>query len=206
MKTIKQGEKKRIFVEPGECFVTNENIVLSTLLGSCVSVCIYDAVNSIIGMNHFLLTGKKHSKEGAFCNKKAGKYGFDAMKLLIDDMHKKGAKRKNMKAKAFGGGNVIRVSEKNQGLLTVGDANCIFVRKFMKKYNIELVAEDLGGDEGRVIYFSAEDYSVYVRKIKQFGALNTEKVQKDYFRRSVKEETLLSGKNFAKESTRFFHS
>ena len=64
MKTIKQGEKKRIVVEPGEYFATNEKLVLSTLLGSCVSVCLYDAVNRVIGMNHFLLTGKKHSKEG----------------------------------------------------------------------------------------------------------------------------------------------
>ena len=59
MKIIKLSKRKRIVLDPGEYFATNENVVLSTLLGSCVSVCIYDAVNSVIGMNHFLLTNAK---------------------------------------------------------------------------------------------------------------------------------------------------
>ena len=63
MRIDDRGERKRIILEPGEYHVSNQNVILSTLLGSCVSACLYDPVKRIFGMNHFLLSNKRYAKK-----------------------------------------------------------------------------------------------------------------------------------------------
>ena len=160
------GNCKRMTILPGEYYVTNEEAVITTLLGSCVSVCLYDPYNKIIGMNHFLLSSRRYAKEISICVTEAGRYGIHSMELLINEMWNRGAMRGNLKAKAFGGSAVLKTGDSSKSnFFTVGEVNVRFIREFLQEEKIPLVSSDLGGTVGRVIHFYSEDFSVYVRKM-----------------------------------------
>lgn len=155
--------RKFITILPGNYHATNRTEGLSTLLGSCVAACLYDPANRIIGMNHFLLSGAHNPHNLPLLMTESGRYGVHAMELLINAMLKLGASRQTLRAKVFGGATIIEcVDAANPG---VGKLNCLFIHNFLQTENIPLVAQDLGGTHGRVIYFLPEDYSVLVRRI-----------------------------------------
>ena len=161
--------KTHIQIAPGEYHVARQDIIISTVLGSCVSACLFDPVAKIIGMNHFLLSNDRYSKDMPMCATEAGRYGVHAMELLINEMVNTGAQRRNLRAKAFGGGDVLFVNGGNRAILSVGRVNCRFIKEFLERESIPLVAADLGGDMGRVIHFSSQDFSVYTRKIEKMA-------------------------------------
>jgi chemotaxis protein CheD len=140
-------------------------VVIRTLLGSCISACLYDPVRRVVGMNHFLLGNRRYARDLRVTLSEAGRYGIHAMELVINGMLALGARRENLRAKAFGGGAVLESGDRADNFFCVGDVNRRFVLEFLKNEDIPLVASDLGGDSGRVIYFSSEDYSVHVRRI-----------------------------------------
>ncbi|MBF0352659.1 MAG: chemotaxis protein CheD [SAR324 cluster bacterium] len=178
----------QITIDPGEFHATKEPIIISTLLGSCVAACLYDPVRKIIGMNHFLLSNKRYSKALPVEITEAGRYGIHSMELLINEMIKNGARKEYLKAKAFGGGNMLQNSNDSTNFFCVGQVNARFIREYLATEKIPLIAADLGGDNGRVIHFSAMDFSVHVRKIqKTYG---TEIVQRDeqYWKRSLEKQ------------------
>ena len=147
---------ERIF--PGEYFVTSNDMVVSTLLGSCVSACIRDATTGMIGMNHFMLT--KPGKVLAMTDR--GRYGFSAMDLLIDAMVHRGANRETLEAKVFGGGVVL-----GEGMSTdVGRINAEFVLEDLEAKGITVLAADLRGATARKIYFEQRNGLVHVRYVR----------------------------------------
>jgi chemotaxis protein CheD len=163
---------KRMTILPGEYYVTNEEVVISTLLGSCVSACLYDPYNKIIGMNHFLLSNKVYARDMPMCVTEAGRYGIHSMELMINEMWNRGAKRGNLKAKAFGGATVLKARDPStSNFFAVGEVNCRFIKEFLEGEKIPLVSSDLGGTVGRVIHFSSEDFSVYVKKMARTSKL-----------------------------------
>ncbi|MDO9141232.1 MAG: chemotaxis protein CheD [Methylobacter sp.] len=155
----------RIIIDPGESYVTRKNEIISTLLGSCVAACLYDPVNRIIGMNHFLLAQQHVAHNAALLGSEGGRYGIHAMELLINQMLKHGAQRIHIKAKAFGGGDVLKLGNKSRGGQSIGAINCEFIKTFLQTEHIPLVASGLGGHIGRNIFFLASDFSVYVKSI-----------------------------------------
>lgn len=147
-----------IFVLPGNHFVqmSGQNSI-STLLGSCVSACIRDTTSQAGGLNHFLLPVQDSSES----NGQSMRYGVYAMEVLINDLLKSGSKKVNLQAKIFGGAKVISTS----AATTVGTENSDFVREYLKSENIPIVAEDLGGDTPRRIYFYPHNGKVSVLKV-----------------------------------------
>ena len=179
---------KRVVLSPGEYFVSREELVISTLLGSCVAACLWDEPNRIIGMNHFLLASRHYAKNESLCHTEAGKYGIHSMELLINGMMKLGARRENLKAKAFGGASMIVDRTRRDNFVCVGEVNSRFIVEFLKTDGIPLVASDLGGDVGRVIHFFSDDFSVYFRRM---GKIRQEKIvqkEKGFWKRSTKED------------------
>ncbi len=166
MRTEKHGRYTRVIIQPGEYFSCQNATVISTLLGSCVAACLYDPVNKIIGMNHIMLSNPRYSKDLPNYASEAGRYGINAMELLINDMMHKGMERRHLRAKAFGGASIFRKDESVGNFLCVGQVNVRFIKEFLADEKIPLDAEDLGGGHGRVIHFSNGDFSVYQRKIK----------------------------------------
>ena len=165
MQVEERDSKLHVSIIPGEMYVSAQPVQIRTLLGSCVSACLYDPVNRVIGMNHFMLSNRRYAKAMPVCLTEAGRYGIQAMELLINEMLKKGARKGYMKAKAFGGGSIQLGNEKRDNFFCVGDVNSRFIREFLSNEGIPLVAEDLGGEMARIIHFVFEDYSVHVKRI-----------------------------------------
>lgn len=132
-------------VLPGEYFVTGENMVICTVLGSCIAACLWDRNLNIGGMNHFMLP------EGD-SNDVSGRYGSYAMEVLINEMIKLGARRESMQAKIFGGGQVMA----NFTTMNVGERNTDFVTQYLQTERIPIVSEDvLDIYPRKVVYFPA---------------------------------------------------
>lgn len=132
-------------VLPGEYFVTGQNIVICTVLGSCIAACLWDRVLNIGGMNHFMLP------EGDSADA-SGRYGSYAMEVLINEMIKLGARRENMQAKIFGGGQVMA----NFTTMNVGERNTDFVTQYLQTERIPIISEDvLDIYPRKVVYFPA---------------------------------------------------
>ena len=166
MRTETNRNHRRVIIEPGEYYVSKTPVTISTLLGSCVSACLFDPVNKVIGMNHFMLSHKRYARNLPMPQTEAGRYGIHSMELLINAMLKLGAEKQYINAKAFGGSTIIGCNSDASGFMRVGSVNCRFIREFLAFEGIPLLAEDLGGREGRVIHFSYGNFVVYLRKIK----------------------------------------
>lgn len=121
-------------VLPGEFFVASEDVVLTTLLGSCVSACLWDPAAQVGGMNHFLLPSG-----GDDPLSDSGRYGAFAMEQLINELLKRGAHRGSLEAKVFGGGRVME----NFTTIDVGTRNAGFVLTFLRTEGIRITSQDL---------------------------------------------------------------
>ena len=145
---------------PGEYYFTNKDMLIVTVLGSCVSACIRDRTTGLGGMNHFMLPdgGGDGSPVSA-----SARYGTYAMEILINDLLKAGARRENMEAKVFGGGAVL----KGFTAINVGERNAAFVLSFLRTEKIRVVAEDLNDVHPRKVYFFPRSGKVLVKKLMQ---------------------------------------
>ena len=119
-------------VLPGEYFVSSEDMVIMTVLGSCIAACIWDPHLNIGGMNHFMLP----DSDGIDTS---GRYGSYAMELLINEMVKAGSRREAMQAKVFGGGQVMA----SFTAMNVGERNTEFVLDYLKTERIPIVSKDV---------------------------------------------------------------
>jgi chemotaxis protein CheD len=140
--------EQRIHIVQGEQHVDNDpQVVLTTILGSCVAACLWDAQAGIGGMNHFLLPGNiGDAKPGASASSSV-RYGVHLMELLVNALLRAGAQRPRLQAKLFGGACMIR------GLTDVGAMNAAFAEKFLAAEGISVVGGSLRGTSGRRIQF-----------------------------------------------------
>ncbi len=146
---------------PGEYYYTPKDMLIVTVLGSCVSACIRDRVTGLGGMNHFMLPDG--GSDPASPVSASMRYGSYAMEVLINDLLKAGARRENMEAKVFGGGAVLR----GFSAINVGERNAAFVMNFLKTEKIRVIAEDLNDIYPRKVYFFPRTGKVLVKKLIQ---------------------------------------
>lgn len=142
---------------PGEYFVSSDEALLVTVLGSCVAACIRDVDSGIGGMNHFMLPddGAKMSTGSS------ARYGTYAMEVLINHLLKLGARRNRLEAKVFGGGAVMASLASSN----VGVRNAEFVLDFLKTEKIPIVAKDLLDSYPRKVYYFPHSGRVLVKKL-----------------------------------------
>lgn len=133
--TIMQGETK-VSEDPG--------VILTTVLGSCISACLYDPVVKVGGLNHFLLA---EPGSGDTDIHSLQRYGVYAMEVLINAMMAMGATRSNLKARIYGGASL------RDGFRDIGATNALFARRFLRDERIALVGEDVGGHGARRVEF-----------------------------------------------------
>lgn len=135
---------------PGEVYVSKNNELISTVLGSCISACIWDEKMGIGGMNHFMLPIKRdnHGTAGwELDTSYTCRYGHWAMEFLINEIIKNGGYKSNLVAKVFGGGKIV------PNMSDVGSSNIHFVRQYLQTEEIPVVAHDVGGPWPRKIMF-----------------------------------------------------
>ena len=159
-------ERQRVAVKllPGDFYVTTGDEMITTVLGSCVSACICDAVCGIGGMNHFMLpeTTKLHLNvtDDSIVGP-ALRYGNYAMEHLINTILKHGGKRKNLEVKLFGGGKIITA------LGDIGSRNIAFALDYVDTEALKLVSHDLGDIYPRKVNFFPLTGLVRMKKIKE---------------------------------------
>ena len=167
-------EVAKIF--PGQYFVTDRDIVLVTVLGSCVAACIRDTRAGVGGMNHFLLPDAARDLSPA---SRSARYGSFAMEVLINQLISHGANRKTMEAKVFGGGSVLP-DLRSSG---VGESNARFIVDYLRKERIQVLAQDLLDDCARKIYFFPATGRVLVKKLRSLHNNTVLAREQDYSRR-----------------------
>ena len=164
-------------IMPGEYFVTQREMLLVTVLGSCVAACIRDRKRGMAGMNHFMLPDS-----GADNDNLIGaptRYGAYAMEVLINHLLKLGAKRQDLEAKIFGGGAVMEQLISSQ----VGERNVSFVRRFLDTEKIPVIAEDLLGEYPRKVYYFGQSGRVLLKKIRTIHNNTIAAREKEYVAR-----------------------
>ena len=148
---------------PGDYYVTLEDELITTVLGSCVSACIRDRVLGIGGMNHFMLpeiSGQSWSNTDERLVGSATRYGNYAMEHLINVILTHGGKRKNLEVKLFGGGKVLPT------MTNVGLRNIDFVLDYIDAEGMNLIAKDLGDIYPRKVNYYPKTGRVRVKKLK----------------------------------------
>jgi chemotaxis protein CheD len=162
---VGEANTPQVTIHIGGLRSSREPLVIDTVLGSCIAACLFDPEAKIGGMNHFMLP------EGVDpTNPNSARYGVYAMELLISDLMKLGAGRKNFRAKIFGGGHVLKIRESASG---VPKRNIEFVRKFLEHEQIPILKEDVGGYQPRRVLFHTDTSRVFVKYLGQQEAQRT---------------------------------
>jgi len=173
-------EKRAVKLLPGEYHVSDQDIVQVTVLGSCVSACIRDRVFGIGGMNHFMLP--EGDGQGGWGN--STRYGVYAMEVLINEILKRGARRDNLEAKLFGGGNVMKILSQSN----VGERNAAFALKFLETEGIPLLAQDLVDIYPRKVYHFPTTGKVRLKKLVEMHNQTILERERDYRSRLIQTE------------------
>lgn len=165
-------ERKPIIV--GEYYASSSPVWISTVLGSCVSVCLYDEVAKVGGMNHFMLP------EARGDTRVAASFGVHAMEMLINIIMKLGGDRRRLKAKIFGGAAVVGAN-----MTGVGPKNVEFAEQFLRVEGIPVSASHTGGVSGMRVMFNPYTAKVLVRELDQATSIDVEKTQSQESKRVV---------------------
>ena len=159
-------------VLPGEYFVHDEDILITTTLGSCIAACLWDRERKIGGMNHFMLP------EGSG---DSGRYGSYAMELLINELMKRGASRMTLEAKVFGGGAVIS----GMNTINVGERNTRFVIDYLQTERIPIVSKDVMEIYPRKVCFLPASGKAMVKRLAPAHAENLVAIDRAAAQRAV---------------------
>lgn len=141
-------------VLPGEYFVSSEDVLIMTVLGSCIAACIWDCKVRAGGMNHFMLPDGGVGDAG-------GRYGSYAMELLINQLLKSGARRESMQAKIFGGAQVMAGFTS----MNVGERNTKFVLEYLATERIPVVSQDVLDIHPRKVCFFPASGKALVKRL-----------------------------------------
>jgi chemotaxis protein CheD len=158
---------------PGDYYVTCEEEVLDTVLGSCVSACIRNPRLRIGGMNHFMLprpSGQGSDTWDSIAGR-ATRYGSASMETLINRILRAGGSRSELEVKIFGGGRVL------SSLSDIGQHNVIFVRDYLKQEGLRVTSEDVGCDYPRHVQYFPMTGRVRVRNLTSRADIVTQEQQ-----------------------------
>jgi chemotaxis protein CheD len=149
------NSKIKIYLKAGGVVFSDEPAEIKTVLGSCVSVCLFDFKRKKGAMNHFIFSawgGKGLATP---------RYGNVAMELIYEKIITKGTRTEDLVAKVFGGASIYSSSEY---LINPGEQNIKTAKKFLQKFNIPVISEDTGGTKGRTLIFHTDTGDVFVKK------------------------------------------
>jgi chemotaxis protein CheD len=151
------SERATAYLHPGEVFVSPDSHAVTTILGSCVAVCIWDPITRIGGINHFLLptfTGQGIASP---------RFGNIAVQELLTQLSQLGSQRRNLLGKLFGGACVLEAFRQRKHHL--GLKNIEVARHLLESESIPLVGHDVGGQRGRKLIFHTDDGAAWVKSL-----------------------------------------
>ncbi|MCC3145215.1 chemotaxis protein CheD [Halanaerobium sp. Z-7514] len=156
---LEQAVEKKVVKMAGYA-VAEDKMLLATLgLGSCIGIALYDRYQKIGALGHIMLPENPGGKI-------ITKYADTAIPFLVKKMEELGAKKRRLTAKIVGGSNMFK-SENGESVMKIGQRNIEAVKRYLKKENIYLKADDVGRDYGRSMYFYTEDGRVEIKSFKK---------------------------------------
>ena len=147
---------QKIYLRTGELYIATKPTIITTVLGSCISVCLWDKRLGIGGLNHFALP---HTPTRSI---PSNKYGELAMKNLLSGILKLGVKKNDLVAMIFGGG---KVTSRSHPMLNIGEQNVDYAKAFLHENKIKILKSRTGLSQGRKIYFNTATGAVKVFKV-----------------------------------------
>jgi chemotaxis protein CheD len=147
------GGRKQVYLHAGNVVVASEPTAFVTILGSCVSVCLFDPDAGVGGLNHYLLPFHVEREKSA-------RFGSYAIPRLVEDVVAAGADPRRLKAKVFGGASVIGAFSHGRRL---GDDNGRLALESCLAMGIPVIEQDLGGVKGRKLVFHSDDGAAWIR-------------------------------------------
>jgi len=151
--------KPEKYIGPGEFYASRDDVVISTLLGSCISVALYDSQQLLGGMNHFMLPFPRSALGESVST--SAKYGVNAMEVLINDILKKGGQKNKLKAKVFGGSAVLDYHK--EATYNIPKMNITFAFEFLDTERIPVESYSVGGTRPRKIFFFPHDARILMK-------------------------------------------
>jgi chemotaxis protein CheD len=146
---------RKVYLHAGQLYATADAAEIVTILGSCVSVCLFDAARGVGGINHFMLPNEGPAN--------SPRYAASAVDLLIEQLLALGAGRSRLQAKLFGGASVLKPGGEKSGDL--GARNVESARVKLAREQIAVVSEDVGGVRGRKLVFFTQDGTAFVKQV-----------------------------------------
>ena len=162
-------------IGPGEVYATQRNMVIVTVLGSCVSACIRDPQAHVGGMNHFMLPHHEGDRDGPVSE--SARYGAYAMEVLVNHLLSLGARRERLEAKIFGAGRIV------PGMSDIGARNSRFAVEYLEREKIPILARDFGRQEASKVYFFPRTGRVLVKRLKALRNDTVVTRERDYAER-----------------------
>lgn len=153
--TPDSGGRAQVYLHAGQLAVAARPTAITTILGSCVAVCLYDRSTGIGGMNHFLLPYHVERDRSA-------RFGTVAVPALVEEVLRAGATRGGLVAKIFGGASVIGAFKTSRNL---GEENAALARRLLEEAGIPVLDQDIGGTKGRKLIFHVDDGTAWVRQL-----------------------------------------
>jgi chemotaxis protein CheD len=154
MNDLRGHAEERVYLYPGGIWVSDAPALITTVLGSCVAVCLWS--DTLAGINHFILPRGGSSP--------SPRYGNHALSILLERLIGRGAAKDDLYAAVFGGASVLGNGDSN-GEPSLGRRNVIEAREFLARHDIPVIREDVGGHEGRKLTFHSVDGTTIVRKL-----------------------------------------
>jgi chemotaxis protein CheD len=155
---IDPAEKLRtVYLYPGQVFTASQPLLVSTILGSCIAVCIWDEKARIAGINHYLLPTDPVRGQSDL------RYGNLATERLINEMVSGGASTQRMAAKIVGGASILGSNAAARG--SIGDQNAAVAHQILQKHGIPITAEQIGGQRGRKLVFHTGNGCAFTKEI-----------------------------------------
>jgi chemotaxis protein CheD len=159
---IRARQLMDIFLQPGELFVADANYQIRTVLGSCVSITLWHPPTCLGGMSHFLLPTRGAPLAG---DELDGRYGDEALLLMLRDLRAAGVDPTQCQGKIFGGGNMFPKHTRS-GAPHVGRRNGEAARELLRKHGIPLLTESLFGHGHRQVIFDLSKGDVWARQVR----------------------------------------
>lgn len=137
---------EKYFLKPGYIYVTKIPTVISTILGSCIGICMYDSIKKYGGMNHYLFPGSGKITEAN------AKYGTVSIYALIKTFLDMGSNKKDLCASVIGGAHLKNIKDS----IMIAEENIKIYKKILNYYSIKIIKETVRGTFGRKIDFFTE--------------------------------------------------
>ncbi len=150
------NERERRFLQPGHLLVSATPLSVTTILGSCVTVCLWDPQKKVGGLNHFMLPILAGSITAS------ARFGNVAMDELLEKMRAAGARLPFLQARVFGGACMFTQMQSESHL---GAKNAEFALNYLTRRAIEVLQVDVGGNRGRKLIFDTETGAACLNQI-----------------------------------------